>query len=371
MDDKRTRADGSYALGTTRRSILKGGLAVALAAPFVNQIVKPARAEGSGIVNISNFGGSYGDAMREIWFDPFEKETGIKVNAGPGASLALAKLQALNPAGAEWDIIDLSDGAYFTAIEQDLLAPIKGNVDLSKILPEYVGTHSWAYVAFVYVVGYNSQKIAASDAPQTWSDIWDKKRYSGKRALNNVDTEAQSIDVALMADGVPSSKVFPLNLDRAFASLDKLGRENIIWGMSLQDPVQQIGSGEAPTGGIYTGRAIMGNRQGAKIGMSLKQGIVGSDYLGVMKNSKNKKEAFELLNFIATRGDLAAKFTARTSYGIPHVDVEKLLPKEAADIRAFLPTAPELRETAMFNDAKYMAAHMDEIVKRFQEWQLS
>lgn len=371
MEDKMGKTISTVTSHATRRSVLKGALTVTLTAPFVNRIVKPARAEGNGIVNIACYGGSYGEAMREVWFDPFEKETGIKVNQGPGASLALAKLQAMNPAGAEWDIIDLSSNNYTNAVDEGLLATVKDQVDLSKILPEYVGAYSWGYVTFVYVVGYNSQTIAAADAPQVWADIWDKKRYPGKRALNNVDTEAQSIQVALLADGVPPSKVFPFDLDRAFASLDKLGHDNIVWSMSLQDPVQQIGSGQTPTGGIYTGRAIMGNRQGAKIGMSRKQGLIGSNYLSVMKNSKNKKEAFELLNFIATRGDLAAKFTAWTSYGITNMDVEKLLPKEADDIRPYLPTDPELSLTAVVEDPEYTATHMKEIVTRFQEWQLS
>lgn len=352
-----------------RRSLLKGAGAAGLAMPFINHIVKPAHAQ-ERVVRMANYGGSYAEAMRKVWFDPFEKETGIKVVDGPGSSLALAKLQVMNSAGAEWDIIDLPTDAYALAVREDLLAPIEGRVDTSKILPEYVGTHSWAYVTFVYVVGHNTDMIKAEDAPQVWADLWDIERYSGKRAFNTVKTSAISLEAALLADGVPASEIYPMDLDRAFASLDKLGKENIVWGTSLQDPVQQIGSGAAPTGGIYTGRAVMASRDGAKIGLSAKQSLIGTDSLCVMKNSNHKEEAFALLDFIATRGDLAAQFCLETSYGIPHEDVDGLLPEDATEIRRFLPTNPELRSSALISDTEYYADNMEEIAQRFQEWQL-
>ena len=36
-------------------------------------------AHGKGEVIIATFGGSFGDAQRAAYFEPFEKETGIKV----------------------------------------------------------------------------------------------------------------------------------------------------------------------------------------------------------------------------------------------------------------------------------------------------
>ncbi|NTJ11593.1 extracellular solute-binding protein [Rhizobium lusitanum] len=353
-----------------RRSLVKGIATAGLAAPFINFLVKPARAAGTGVVNFAGYGGSFNTALREIWFDEFEKETGIKVNLGSGASLALAKLQVMNPAGAEWDIIDLTADGYINAVKEDLLLPVDGRIDFSKILPEYVGTHGWSYVAFIYVIGWNNKLISDADAPKHWVDVWDTKRYKGKRALYNVNGQAYSLEAALMADGVLPKEMYPLDLNRSFASLEKLGRDNIVWGVSLQDAVQQLGSGGTPLGGTASGRAIIARRQGADISFSLEQGIIGSDSLGVIKNSNNSKEAFQLLNFITTRGDLSAKFTERTAYGIPHVDVESLLSPDAADIRAALPSNPTLRKTALMTDPIYYETHMPEVITRFQEWQL-
>src|SRR6516162_8907696 len=91
----------------SRRSVIKTIAVVGLASPFVNRLVRPARAAGTGVVNYAGYGGNYGKALKEVYFDPFEKETGIRVNSGVGAGLPLAKLQVMNPNGAEWDIVDL------------------------------------------------------------------------------------------------------------------------------------------------------------------------------------------------------------------------------------------------------------------------
>ncbi len=71
--------------GLERRDILKGA-AMGLALPFATRLATPARAAGRTL-NIASYGGSYGDALKKAWLDPFEKETGIKVNLGVNASL--------------------------------------------------------------------------------------------------------------------------------------------------------------------------------------------------------------------------------------------------------------------------------------------
>lgn len=356
----------------SRRLLLQGAGASALAAPFINLLVTPARAQGSGVLNIASYGGSYGDSLKAAWLDPFEKETGIKVNLGVNASLAMAKLQTMNPAGAEWDIVDLTTAEYNIAVRENMLSPLEGNnVDTTQLLPEYVQSHGFGYATFVWVLGWNNKLIPASDAPTSWTEFWDMKRYRSKRTLQTVKTNGHSIEAALLADGVPMDKMYPVDVDRAFASLDKLGKDNIIWAMTNQEPVQRISTGETPLGGIFTGRAIMANRAGADIGFSLNQANIGGDVMSVIKTAKNKKEAFALLNYIATKGDRAADFTARTSYAVPHKDVERLLPKDAADIRATLPTNPELQKSAFFSDETWWANNLPDVANRFQEWQLS
>ena len=351
-----------------RRSLLIGG-AAGLAMPFVNRLATPARAQ-SRTLNFASYGGSYGDALRKAWLDPFEKETGIKVNLGVNASLALAKLQVLNPGGADWDIVDLTGAEYNIAVKQNMLLPLDAKqVDVSKVFPEYVSTHGFGYALYVWVMGWDRRKIPDASAPKTWAEFWDLKKHPGKRTLHNVRSNWNTLEAALMADGVPADKINPPDVERALRSLDKLGKKNIVWSTTNQEPVQNLLSGETALAGIFTGRAIIANRAGAQIGFSLNQACVGGDSLGVIRNAKHPAEAFALLNYIATRGDRGAEFTALTSYGVPQQDVAALLPKDAADIRDSLPTTPDLKGKIALEDDEWGGASLEQAVNRFREWQ--
>ena len=352
-----------------RRGVLLAG-ATALTAPFLNRLVTPARGQ-TRTLNFASYGGSYGDALRKAWLDPFEKETGIKVNLGVNASLALAKLQVMNPGGADWDIVDLTGAEFDIAVQQGMLLPLdRKQVDVSKIFPEYVSTHGFGYALYVWVMGWDRRKITDANAPKTWAEFWDLNKYPGKRTLHNVRSNWNTLQAALMADGVPVDQVNPPDVERALRSLDKLGKANIVWSTTNQEPVQNLMSGETPLAGLFTGRAIIANRGGAQIGYALNQASVGGDSLGVIQNARHPTEAFALLNYIATRGDRAAEFTAITSYGVPQVDVARLLPKEATDIRNALPTNPDLKGRIVLEDDAWGAAHLEQAVARFREWQL-
>ena len=351
-----------------RKLLLVGGTGLAM--PFVNRLVSPARGQ-TRTLNFASYGGSYGDALRKAWLDPFEKETGIKVNLGVNASLALAKLQVMNPGGADWDIVDLTGAEFDIAVKQDMLLPLdRKQVDVSKIFPEYVSQYGFGYALYVWVMGWDRRKIPDANAPKNWAEFWDLKKYPGKRTLHNVRSNWNTLQAALMADGVPVDGVNPPDVERALQSLDKLGKANIVWSTTNQEPVQNLMSGETPLAGIFTGRAIIANRGGAQIGYALNQASVGGDSLGVMRNAKHPAQAFALLNYIATRGDRAAEFTAITSYGVPQVEVAGLLPKEATDIRDALPTNPDLKGKIVLEDDDWGAAHLEQAVARFREWQL-
>jgi putative spermidine/putrescine transport system substrate-binding protein len=348
-----------------RRTVMKG-----IAAGIAMPMLRPARAQ-TRMVNLASYGGSYADALRKAWFDPFEKKTGIKVNVGANASLSLAKLQIMNPNGAEWDIVDLTGPEYSIAVRDNILLPLdKKRVDTSKIFPEYVRSHGFDYALITWAIGWDRRRVTDANAPRNWADFWDMRKYQGKRTLQTVKTNGNSLEAALLADGVAMDKIYPMDVDRALKSLEKLGKNNIVWAQTNQEPVQRLMSGETPLAGVFTGRALIANRGGAQIRFTMNQSQVGTEVFGVVKNAKNSAEAFELLNYIASRGDAAAEFTAITSYAVPHVDVERLLPKEADDVRATLPTNPANKGKIHLVNEQWWSENLERVSTRFREWQL-
>src|SRR5215469_1710827 len=82
-----------------------GGLVAATAGPFV---MRHAHAAGKEVV-VCSWGGTYQKALRKAYFDPFEKETGIKVidASAPEVAKVKAQVDSRNP---EWDVMSGAEG---------------------------------------------------------------------------------------------------------------------------------------------------------------------------------------------------------------------------------------------------------------------
>ena len=235
-----------------RRGFLRGTAAAALAGLATPALTGRAKADGV-VLNFATYGGVLNDYMTKLFAVPFEKETGIKVNFGGNASLALAKLQTTSGTAAQWDLINLTGAEYLAAVEENIIAPYDYSiVDASHITPEYKGTHGIKFALFLFGMGYDKRKLPEDKAPKNWAEFWDTQRFPGKRSLYSSPSDGSIIEIALLADGVPIDKLYPLDVERALKSLEKLGRQNIIWHTTNQEPIQQMTSGAVSMSGGRT-----------------------------------------------------------------------------------------------------------------------
>jgi len=351
-----------------RREILRrgglGALTLAAAPAFVTRIARAEEVE----INVATVGGVITDGLRRIFGEPFTKETGIKVNFGSGTSLALAKLQAsTNP--AQWDIVNLSGAEEQLAIRDKLVVPYDyGIVDSSHMPPEYKETYGVKYSAFMFAMAWDRRKIPDDQAPKTWAEFWDTKKYPGKRSLDANISDGSIIEAALLANGVALDSLYPLDVDRALKSLERLGRDHIIWYNANQEPIQQMISGEVALSSAFHGRVIVANRSGAQLGFTPDYSAVSGNYLCVTPTSAHKKEAFQFLNFLLSNTAADVEYIKLTTYAMPNTATFDLLPKDVADI---LPTNPALKGKVFFKDDSWWAANLEKTLQRFKEWQLS
>jgi putative spermidine/putrescine transport system substrate-binding protein len=76
-------------------------------------------------ITINSFGGSYEQAHRKCVIDPFEKETGAKVNIVTAYSAdAFAQLRA-QKAAPQYDVIHFSGGQEVVAAKEGLVSAIE------------------------------------------------------------------------------------------------------------------------------------------------------------------------------------------------------------------------------------------------------
>lgn len=345
----------------TRRAMLG-----ALAAPAV--LRKPALAEGKTI-NIAAYGGALNDTLTRLFAEPFAAQTGIKVNFGAGASLALAKLQTVSGAPAQWDMVNLTGSEYIAAVRDKLIEPYDyGIIDATNVPPQYKESHGIKFALFLFVMCWDQKKIPDDKAPKTWAEFWDTKRWPGKRSMDANISDGSALELALLADGVPLDKLFPLDVERALKSLDRLGRDNIIWYNTNQEPIQQLTSGAVTLSTAFHGRVLLANKAGATLGFTPGYAGVSGNYYCVSSASANKKEAMQFLNFMLTNVPSDVEYMKATGYAIPNTAALPLLPQQIADI---LPTNPALKDKVFIKSDAWWAANLEPTVQRFKEWQLA
>jgi putative spermidine/putrescine transport system substrate-binding protein len=320
-------------------------------------------------VNVASYGGVVQDYQTRLFAQPFEAKTGIKVNIGSNASLALVKLQNSAGTAAQWDICSLSGAEYHEAIAQKLIVPYDYNIiDTTNILPEYKHSHGIKFSLFLFVMAWDKRQIPDDKAPQTLAEFWDTNRFKGKRSLYAGISDGSTLEMALLADGVPLNQLYPLDVDRALRSLERLGRANIIWHNTNAEPIQQLTSGAVALANCFNGRVIAANRSGAQLGFTPAYSAVSGNPYCVIASSANKKEAFEYLNYLLNTPKADAEYMQLTNYAIPNTEALKLVPAEILNI---LPTSPRLRDRVFIKDDAWWASNLAQATAKFKEWQLA
>ena len=214
----------SHAFDPSRRRLLHttAGAAAAFTLPAA------VLAQNRQIV-VSDPGGPYTAAYRKAFYEPFEKATGIRVVSVAREAQPLAQFTAMvQTKNYIWDVTTLTLSSDIPILQaRGLLEPLSLKAaEFPGVMPEAV-TENWLGVdVYATSLAYRSDKFG-TNGPQSWADFWDVKKFPGRRSLrrNPIDT----LEQALMADGVPIDKLYPLDIDRAFRSLDKIRPHIAVW----------------------------------------------------------------------------------------------------------------------------------------------
>src|SRR6266542_3993405 len=125
---------------TTRRRFLATAAAAGVASVTFPRAVTRARAARNELVFVG-FGGSYQDGQTKALFEPFEKETGIKVVQTTGVDLAKLRAQVQSK-NVEWDLISIPDRLRYTAVKDGLLSPLNYTmINAKDIIPALVSEY--------------------------------------------------------------------------------------------------------------------------------------------------------------------------------------------------------------------------------------
>ncbi len=340
---------------SSRRAVLAGGLAT-LAMPSV------IRAQTRKIV-IRDLG--IGTSFVDAYGRPFTQATGIEVQPVTGANdpIALIK-QMVDSKTYSWDmsIVARQVANQLAADGAGYLEPLKiDDAPGWKALPEMFRSPFYAGNDVVAtVLGYRTDTVKT--APKGWADFFDTAKFPGRRAMRR--SPVDTVEQALMGDGVAGDKLFPLDFDRAFRRLDRVKKDVAVWWTSGAQSTQLLQSGEVDFCPTWNGRAQAAIRSGAPVAIMWDQALWQSEGWVILKGGPNADLCREFIKF-ALAEERQAIFAAATGYGPTLPDaIDKIDPA----IAATLPTFPANRASATLVDVDFWTANRDAATERFNKW---
>ncbi len=342
----------------TRRGVLKGA-AGAAALGSVTGFPAVLKAKPSRLA-IPNPGGAIEEAFKVAYFETFTKKTGIEISGAPYADTAKIKAMVENNA-VDTDVIftDAADAAVLA--RQGLLEPIDyGVIDKASLLPEAAKEFYVLADVAAYAMAWNTKSFTADTRPKSWVEFFDPAK-EGQRSLWKY--AAQTLEVAAMGAGQPMDKLYPLDLDKAFAKLDDI-KGSLTWWDSGAQGAQLIIDGETDVGTVWNGRLYRPKLDGAPVDYTFDGALYVCDSIVVPKGAKDKAVAMEFIANVMVPQNQAT-FAKNIPYGPVVPAAFELLDAEA---KAALPNSPENSKNAVFQNFDYWAANGAEIIDRFNKW---
>jgi putative spermidine/putrescine transport system substrate-binding protein len=344
-----------------RRTFVKGmaaGATAALAGPL---IVTDRTLAQTRTIYVNTWGGSWTAAEEAAFFKPFTEQTGIRVRTV--APVSYAKLKAQVESGTyEWDITAITQADLLRADREGLVEPVDWTVvKKEKLFPNAVYANGLAYCALGTNLAYRRDKFPQG-GPKSWADFWDVKKFPGPRSMLN--NAVRAVQFALVADGVPVDKVFPLDVDRAFRKLDQIKPHIKVWWTQGNQSQQLLRDGEVDMIVIWNARASELQQQGHPVELVWPGATITTTMWGVAKGAPNRKAAWEFLQF-AVQPKPQADFANKLYYGPTNPDAFKYISPE---ISRQLPTYPENARVAIKPDTVAEADQTAKIQERFTQW---
>jgi len=353
----------NHVSGMDRRRFLQlAGSVVAsgtLAAPMIVTSRKALAAENLTVVS---WGGNYRQGVEEAIAKPFEKEFGVHVTLVDTPDLAKVKAQVMTN-NVQWDVFDAPGSMAFTGAKNGYWEALDPALFNASDLIAPVGPQMVPFYGFTGGVCWDSKRFPDGKHPQTFADYFDFKRFPGQRTLRNRAFE--TMEIALLADGVPPEKVYPLDVDRAFRALDRIKPHIANWVEQTPQTVTLVQTGQVDFSYTYATRVKAAQEANQPIDFSFKQTLTGLEYLVVLKNAPNRNNAMKFLQF-ALRPDRQAALmnlhgnTPASRSARPMMDPA---------VRKWL-SDPNNKSNLLINDA-YWGDHFDELTLRFKEWALA
>ncbi|MFI4987195.1 MAG: ABC transporter substrate-binding protein [Alphaproteobacteria bacterium] len=329
----------------------------------------PAAAD-DNVVVFAGWGGPILKSERAYYFTAFEKATGIKVIEV--SDINLAKIKTMVDSGnVEWDIVQAL-GLWLAQATPS--GPLWEAVDYAAVpadgVPDSIkGKYGVGVQTFASTLAYNTKAFPPGKGPASWAELFDLKKFPGKRGMYNSPRE--TLEVALMADGVPADKLYPLDVERALKRLDQI-KGDIVWWDKWPQGANLLASGEyvATETSHDVVRELIAEDSTTpiyQIWNPSPAGLMSTDYLSVPRGAKHKANAFKLMSWMLD-AQHQAEHARASQIGPSNLKALDMLDEKT---RESLPTYHFQKGELIPRDDSYWAANIVALSERFNLWKLA
>jgi putative spermidine/putrescine transport system substrate-binding protein len=359
---KSKRETGIAAASLSRRELLIGAGAATLALTQFPQHAAFAKET----FTVADPGGPFGPAFDAAFIKPYEQETGDEISHVARIHYPTVEIKAMvDTKSYNWDVVTATDADRYELTRQGLLEPLDwSGDDMAQIMasahkPDWMGTDVYAAV-----LCYRSDKYGKG-GPKSWADFWNVEKFPGRRAFHKhpIDT----LEQALLADGVAADKVYPIDMDRAFASLDKIKPHIDVWWTGGAQTTQLLESGECDIVPTWNGRAQVLIDAGKPVEIEWNQGVYSSEGWVIAKGNPKAAVCKKFIKFCAN-AKRQAEYTKTLAYGPTNPKAYDFIPPERAK---YLPTAPDNIKRLVLSSTEWWGSNKDKAIERFDAWLLA
>jgi putative spermidine/putrescine transport system substrate-binding protein len=357
-----------------RRALLRGagGLAALAAMPSIaacgtgtSRVSSGAGKSGGKTVTVRDSGGSYGAALQKAIYTPFTQETGINVRVlNLDDAPLLAQIKQGRP---QCDLINNSMMSHYRYLKQDALETLDRDrlesLKSAKIPDSQITDHAIGFSFYGQCIAYRTDAFGGRK-PESWADFWDTKAFKGGRSMVSPDGDLPELEFALLADGVPMDKLYPLDVDRAFRVMTRLRSDIKKFWDSGPLPGVLLSRQEVTMSTVWDGRIADLQKQGVPVARQLNGTRRQFQGYAIAKGAAHVDAAYQLMDFslrAESQANLAKAFPSNPSSPVAYG-------KLTEDERNALAGAPKYYDKGFDADIDWWLKNEAAVTKRWLEW---
>jgi putative spermidine/putrescine transport system substrate-binding protein len=169
--------------------------------------------------------------------------------------------------------------------------------------------------------------------------------------------------MVLLGDGVAPAALYPLDLDRAFARLDRL-RDQTVFYENVSQAQQLLQDGEVVMAGAPANRVFSAIEEGAPLALQWNQALTIVGYNAIPKGAPHKDRAMSLIKYIVD--------PARNALMSDYLPIAPLNQQAVANIKQdraeLLPTFGDRPGRSVEASKDYYVQNLEEATRRYAEW---